>query len=278
MGYELTSTEIHNALSALPRASRQSALLNPGHFQEFIDKLLVRNAIAEQGNKKELYKNPNTILKIEDAKREILAAEAIEDHLNSQTLPDFSMLARQEYDLNKRKYSAPETIQVAHILIKTDSKQRTNPESKALATEILKKLKNGDSFEELAKEYSEDSSASNGGKLPSRNKRGDLVKPFEEAAFSLDSPGSISRLVTTKFGYHIIKLIDKQPAHTIKFENAKDKIISNLKDKQIGMIKSHYIEQFQRPHLKSVDFNKLLRELNNQRSALGIQALESQAR
>jgi peptidyl-prolyl cis-trans isomerase C len=270
MGYELSSTEIKHAISALPILGRDAALMNPGRFKEFVDKLLVRNALAEEANKQELFKLPKVIVKHEEAKREILATEAIEHHWRSQKMPDFTILARQQYDLNKEQYTVPNTIQVAHILIKTDSETRTDEQSKELASEILGKLRNGAAFEELAREYSEDSLAKDGGKVPSRSKLGDFVKPFEDTAFALETPNAISDIVKTRFGYHIIKLINKRPEHIIEFDKVKDNMIYDLKEKHISMLKSHYIEQFKRPQLETIDFRKLLHELNLNRTAFGL--------
>ncbi len=98
--------------------------------------------------------------------------------------------------------------------------------------EIQRKLKEGGNFAELAKAYSEDGSAQNGGDLGFA-KRGEFVKPFEEAAFALRE-GQISKIVETIFGYHIIQLLERrgESVHTrhilIKFDrtnlNASDAI------------------------------------------------------
>ncbi len=98
--------------------------------------------------------------------------------------------------------------------------------------DIQRKLKEGADFAELAKAYSEDGSAQNGGDLGFA-KRGEFVKPFEEAAFALRE-GQISKIVETIFGYHIIQLLERrgESVHTrhilIKFDrsnlNADDAI------------------------------------------------------
>ncbi len=85
------------------------------------------------------------------------------------------------------------TIKASHILVKKYS----------LAEQILKELKGGASFRELAKKHSECSSRNKGGNLGSFG-RGQMVKEFERAAFKLNK-GELSGLVKTKFGYHIIK-------------------------------------------------------------------------
>ncbi|MDE1855871.1 MAG: peptidyl-prolyl cis-trans isomerase [Candidatus Micrarchaeota archaeon] len=88
-----------------------------------------------------------------------------------------------------------EKIRCAHILV----------EKLSLAEEILKKLKEGGNFSQLAEQYSIDGSRRRGGDLGEFG-RGMMVKPFEDAAFALQK-GEISGIVKTQFGYHIIKRI-----------------------------------------------------------------------
>lgn len=101
---------------------------------------------------------------------------------------------------------------VAHILIpfKQDTIVRSESETLALAEEIYEKAQSGADFGELAQKYSSDgASAKKGGELPWVGV-GEMVAPFEQAAFALTTPGEISKPVKTRFGYHIIKLIEKK--------------------------------------------------------------------
>lgn len=86
-----------------------------------------------------------------------------------------------------------DTIRASHILVEKEYE----------AEDVLKKLKEGSSFESLAKAFSKCPSSEEGGDLGEFSK-GQMVKPFEEAAFALKS-GEVSAPVRTQFGYHIIK-------------------------------------------------------------------------
>ncbi|MFQ5753605.1 MAG: peptidylprolyl isomerase, partial [bacterium] len=101
-----------------------------------------------------------------------------------------------------------ESVNISHILLPVEPSESAVKEARQKAEEILNRLKKGEDFEELARQYSEDpGSASKGGDL-GMMERGDLVKEFEEVAFQLN-PGQISDIVRTKFGFHIIKLIKR---------------------------------------------------------------------
>ncbi len=135
----------------------------------------------------------------------------------------------QYYNSNRDQFRTPERVKARHILIKTTGKSAAEIEKlKQKAEDLLKQVKNGGNFAELAKKNSEDTtSAINGGEL-GWLVRGQTVKNFENAAFSL-RPGQISDLITTEYGFHIIQLEEKQDAHTQALEEVKDKIAADLK-------------------------------------------------
>lgn len=107
-------------------------------------------------------------------------------------------------------YEKDKTATVRHILLntrgKTDSaKQEIYKQMEA----ILQEARNGKDFAELAKKYSEDPGSKNKGGLYENIQRGQMVKPFEDAAFSVPV-GEISDIIETRYGYHIVKVIERQ--------------------------------------------------------------------
>ncbi|HSX41343.1 MAG TPA: peptidylprolyl isomerase [Candidatus Saccharimonadales bacterium] len=112
------------------------------------------------------------------------------------------------WDLNDLKKKIRQQLLKQKVADKVQSDQSVDSQAKSKAEDVLKQVKAGGDFAELAKKYSQDSSAANGGDLGFFGK-GQMVKEFEDAAFSLQ-PGQTSDLVKTKYGYHIIKLIEKK--------------------------------------------------------------------
>lgn len=142
------------------------------------------------------------------------------------------------YDQHRDQYRVAEQVKVSHILIKTplpgpDGKvdEKGVAAAQARAADLLKQIRSGANFEELAKKYSEDpGSAKEGGSL-GWIPRGRTVPEFEKVAFSLPK-GQISDLVKTSYGFHIIRVDDKQEAHLKTLDEVKDQIEPILKQQK----------------------------------------------
>jgi peptidyl-prolyl cis-trans isomerase C len=134
-------------------------------------------------------------------------------------------------------------VQASHILIKVDPQadESQRAEARKKIEEIKKKLGKGGDFAALAKEFSQCPSGSKGGDL-GYFRRGQMVKAFEEAAFALKR-GEVSDLIETKFGYHLIKAIDKKPETTIAFEEIKSKLGRYLKQNKVQEEVRQYVEK-----------------------------------
>jgi len=149
---------------------------------------------------------------------------------------------RAYYDQHRDQYRVPEQAKVSHILIKTplpgpDGKvdEKGAAEAQRRAEDLLKQLKGGAKLEDLAKKYSEDpGSAKQGGSLGWIG-RGQTVPEFEKAAFSLPK-GQISDLVKSSYGFHIIRVDDKQDAHSKSLDEVKDQIEPILKHQKAQQV------------------------------------------
>lgn len=137
------------------------------------------------------------------------------------------------YAGNPDKFKQPEQVRASHILILVDKNadEAKKAEARKKIEDIQKKLKEGGDFAALAKEFSQCPSASKGGDL-NYFRRGQMVKPFEDAAFAL-KPGETSDIVETVFGYHLIKVTDKKPESTVAYEDVKEKLGEYLKQAKV---------------------------------------------
>ena len=136
---------------------------------------------------------------------------------------------QQYYNEHHQQFQVPEEVRVRHILIKvpTNANAQTVAAAKAKAEDILKQLKAGGNFDELAKKNSDDpGSKAQGGEL-GFIQHGATVPAFDQAAFSLQ-PGQLSSVIRTQFGFHILQVEEKQPAHLKPVDEVHDLILANL--------------------------------------------------
>ncbi len=147
------------------------------------------------------------------------------------------------YKSNQNLFKQSEQVQASHILINIDPQADASQKAEARKKieKIRKRLQKGEDFAALAKEFSQCPSNAKGGDL-GYFKRGQMVPPFEQAAFAL-KPGTISDIVETKFGYHLIKVIDKKSESTIAYKDVKERLEQQLKQEKIQKEITLYVEQ-----------------------------------
>ncbi|WP_162984969.1 peptidylprolyl isomerase [Mesonia aquimarina] len=158
--------------------------------------------------------------------------------------------------VNERRKNDGE-VKVAHIMLSTKGKEAEDV--KAQINKIYKKLQNGAKFSDLAKQYSQDqNTALNGGKMNAFT-RGTLGSTgFEETAFSLQDSGDISQPIETKYGFHIIKLLEKNPISS--YEDEKNRLQRKIKsDQRSQLINENLIKDIEKMYSvkedkKAIDF------------------------
>jgi peptidyl-prolyl cis-trans isomerase C len=166
-----------------------------------------------------------------DARNDIVVGKMLQEEVS--TVPGASDAeAREFYEKNPDRFRQGESVRASHILIKVDETADAAAKKKARAQidAVLKRAKAGEDFATLARENSADGSAQRGGDLGYITK-GQTVPPFEQAAFAL-KPGEISDVVTTQFGYHIIKAADHKPPMTIPLEQVSDRVKQALTEQK----------------------------------------------
>jgi peptidyl-prolyl cis-trans isomerase D len=137
------------------------------------------------------------------------------------------------YNSHLDQYRTPERVHARHILLSTTNKPKDEvPKIQAQAQDLLKQIKGGGDFAELAKKFSQDpGSAQKGGDL-GWVARGQMVKNFEDTVFSLKS-NEISGVVSTEYGFHIIQVLDRQAPHTQTLDEVKSQVVSTLRNQSV---------------------------------------------
>jgi peptidyl-prolyl cis-trans isomerase C len=136
------------------------------------------------------------------------------------------------YNKNLDKFKKPETVHARHLLVSKGpgDTDKIKAEKRAKAETLRKQLVDGADFAELAKKNSDCPSKENGGDLGTFS-RGQMVKPFEDAAFAQEK-NAIGPVVETDFGYHVIQVLDKQASQTAKLDAEVKKQIQAFLERQ----------------------------------------------
>ena len=151
---------------------------------------------------------------------------------------------RKYYEENKLKqFTQGERLKVSHILIGVakDASIDTKRQAMEKALAVLKRVKGGEPFADVAKKESTAPTKDQGGSIGIIGK-GQTMPPFEKAAFAL-KPGEISNVVETALGYHVIKVEQKLPPATERYEDVKNQIAGNIKREKIRQLLGAYVEQ-----------------------------------
>ena len=164
--------------------------------------------------------------------------EKLSANIEKTTIED----AKIFYDSNTDQFENPERVKASHILIKTeaDDSEEIKAEKRKRIEDLLVRVKGGQEFADIASENSDCPSSKNGGDLGYFG-RGQMVKAFEDAAFALEK-GEISGIVETRFGYHIVKLTEKEPSNTTPFDEISNDIVEYLFNMKKQMEIEKYIQ------------------------------------
>ena len=206
--HDITESE---ALEFIKPFGQQAAMLYASEQgrKMVIDDLISMRLYALDAEEKKLDQNPTMLAQV--AMREVIKDISVtEDEV------------KKFYEDNQKLFTQPERVSASHILVSDDE----------TLAKVQSELKAGKSFDAVAKEFSIDpGSASNGGDLGEFPK-GVMVPEFEKAAFELKNPGDVSEPVKSQFGWHVIKLGEHIPESVMPFEQVKDHIEQEVREKK----------------------------------------------
>lgn len=163
----------------------------------------------------------------------------------------------QYYNDFSEEFWQPRRVRARHILIKAspDATEEGRREARGRVEEILGKIKGGAAFEDLAKQHSQDTATAEKGGDLGYFSRGQMVKSFEEAAFSLGA-GETSGVVETKFGFHIIRVDDTQEEGAKPLDSVRETIVRRIVDEKTKELIKKEAYRAYRTLLKSKNFEE----------------------
>ncbi len=212
----ITLSDFKEKIARLPENYREVV---EGQERKFLDDIVMEQALYDRALDEGLHKDSETEALVEQAARKIIISRLVKTRVDDRVSVSEDQL-RRYYDEHSEEFLLPARWRCAHILVSTQEQ----------AEKLARDIAQGASFTELAKTYSQDGTASEGGDIGYFSE-GQLIPEFEEACKKLDI-GEISDVVHTKYGYHIIKLTDRKPPEVQVFSSVKNLIRKDLERKE----------------------------------------------
>jgi peptidyl-prolyl cis-trans isomerase C len=226
--------EFQQMLEKQPLEGKMKLLSEKG-TRDFLESYVIpREVLYQEAKKKGLDKNKEIQAKIEDMKRAILIEALLEEVLRARGEVSEEEIQRY-YKENQGLFVEPQEIKIRHIVVNSEPALK----------EVVTKLSQGESFEKLASTYNIGKFKEDAGNL-GYIRRGQLAPPFaqfEEAAFSLRKRGQISEVVSTPYGYHIIRLEDMRGSALRPLNQVKEKIRFFLQPKKKQEAYLEYVKE-----------------------------------
>ena len=210
-------TMIH-AMNELPPEIQSQPFMS--YYEDLLERVIDIKLFAQEGKKMKLDEEPSVRAAIDFVIEKVLMQAFLSKYVQENIKEENIKASYNNFIADE---TSREEIKASHILMDTENE----------AIDVINMLNDGDDFAELAKSKSTGPSGPSGGDL-GWFKRGQMVPPFEKAAFSLNKNEITQLPVQTQFGWHVIKIFDKRIPEAPSYENMKSKLIQDLERKIVS--------------------------------------------
>ena len=230
----VTKADFDAELSRIPESEHFEFLLSRARIASLLENILINKVLAQEARVQNLDQNQKVKDEILNQTEKILAKYRGQQILKEIKTKDFTAAAREAYIVDSQKSLRPARYKVWQILVSLVGRERDVARKRAL--EALDRVQRGDNLAQIAKEYSDDSGSKRADGVIDFTLLKDFEQPFGEALTKL-KPGDVSNIVETRFGYHVIYLMELMPEKKLSFEEMKPQL---LEEARIAFLKSSY--------------------------------------
>lgn len=237
---EITVRDYQAALDRIPAEYRQQASRDPKVANRLLSQLLENRLLAGAARESGVADDPETRAAVRAAEEKVLARRQLEHVVEREAGDAAESMARDYYRAHPEEFRQGPRLDFRHVLVSTED--RGSSEARERAAEARSKLMDGADFDQVVAEFSDDEGSRDSGGLYEDVAADNLVKPFVRAAEAL-SPGEISEPVETRFGYHVIKLLDRREGKPRPFEAVRDELVQKMRKQQYERVRKTYLSQ-----------------------------------
>jgi hypothetical protein len=240
-GVDVTLGDVDEFVQRVPVDKRAGMMDSPKRIEGLLLNMLLNEQLARQAEQMKLDRDPQAQGKTGWERVEVLSRLRMQQFMKDIKLPDFELLAKEEYLGHKAKYSTPGVVDVQRIFISTKGKDSNEvwKHADAVRSEALAAP---DQFEALVAKYSDDPDKAETHGIIKDAWQHKADKLFMTALVPLQKPGDISAVCLTSDGYQIIKLVSMAPAIAQPFTVVHDQIIQHLRDSYISTQRSNLVD------------------------------------
>ena len=255
-GVGLSYEEVEQLVSRWQPDMQKAAANDEGDRLELLNNALIAKKLDMKARNVKPDEDPDLYWEIVLKTRRMYRDMMMEEFRENLEMPDFEDLAKELYQVEKARFAyVPEHRLSSHILVACNRKSCTD-ELKAKAETVVQKMQAGESFSELAQEYSDDpGSKDKGGRfdrwMPA-NETG-VAEEYVEALFALESPGDVSGVVYSKFGYHVIRFDEMRDPYFLEYEEVAPKIKKHLEREYLRDAVAAYVRAFNMDDSSMID-------------------------
>lgn len=239
----VTQRDFDARVDRIPQDHRLQVIRDTSRLRDIVNSMLRVAQLSAAAREAGFEQDPMVQDRLKLAQDEELANAWLEHYIEQAKPADYDAMAREYWMVNKDRFVTEETRDMTHILIGTENREAA--EAEAIANDLYTQLQAApEQFEAFVAEFSDDPSAvSNKGHFPNVS-RGKMVKPFEQAAFSMDV-GEISEPVRTSFGFHIIRLDAIHPPQAQSYESVEYKLVQQMRRQHRERVRNDYLAELQ---------------------------------
>jgi parvulin-like peptidyl-prolyl isomerase len=242
--FVLRDSDVGRLIGYQPPQAQKMLHEEPAQRAEFIRQLLLTRLVAEKARATGFDRRPDVKEQLGYVVDQFLAREYIDKVVAADvSVPETEL--KKYYQEHEKDFLVPESVKARHIFIEVpkDASPEVKGKARAKAEEVLARLRKGEGFSKLAKEFSQDAdTAAKDGELgwisPGKTNSGE----FEKAVFSLKA-GETSEVVETPFGFHIVKVDERREKRTATFDEAREYILNRLKGELVQKKTLEFLEK-----------------------------------
>ncbi|ADU65185.1 PpiC-type peptidyl-prolyl cis-trans isomerase [Desulfurispirillum indicum S5] len=231
---QITQQDLNRAIQSLPDELRAQVRSNPEFKAQLLDELVRQEMVYHEAQRQNFQENEVVRNRLKLLERELMINAFLEEYL-SRNVSVSEQDLKEFYERNKARFVTQATVAASHILLEDEQKAR----------EVLRRARAGENFGQLAREHSLDpGSARQEGFIGEFYRGQGLVKEFEDAAFAAEV-GVHPELVRTEFGYHIIKVHEKNPSRTVSLDEARDRVTEIIAEEKQNQALMRLIQELE---------------------------------